>query len=156
MYALICSYYNFLTFCILLWCFSDETDATEKTKKPTAVLNDVEEKAKAMVSFHAQLLWLKEFVDSNPSVSKVAEMELRYANGRVKEAFQAWSSNKILPLAQVWHKLLPHGNNSSFKMKSWVEKLFGKRPKARHCDRIEIQRRAYCSHKSTQGRCYEP
>jgi hypothetical protein len=110
--------------------FFRRADATEKTKKPTAVLNIVEEEAKAMVYFQAQLLWLKEFVDSNPSVNKVAEMELRYANGRVKEAFQAWSTNRILPLAHVWRKLLPHGNNSSIRMKSWVKELSGKRPKA--------------------------
>jgi hypothetical protein len=85
----------------------------------------MEEEAKAKVAFDAQLLWLKEFIDENPSIIRVGELELRHANGRLKEALQAWTSNTILPPAHVWRKLLPDGNKSSVRMKSWVEKLQG-------------------------------
>jgi hypothetical protein len=104
-----------------------EASSPEQTTKPTYV----EEEEKAKVSFQAQWLWLKEFIEQNPSMIKVGEMELRSANGRLKEAYQAWTRNTILPVAHIWRKVLPQGTNSSRRMKSWVENLPSNRQRTR-------------------------
>jgi hypothetical protein len=80
-----------------------EACAPEQTTKPIYV----EEEEKAKVFFQAQLLWLKEFIEKNPSMIKVGEMELQSANRCVKESYQAWTSNTIRPVAHVWRKVLP-------------------------------------------------
>ena len=88
-----------------------------------------EEQEKAKFSFHAELIWLKEFIELNPDMMPVGAHELRQANGRVKEAHQNWSTNALLPSAHPWRKALPDRPNSQIRMKSWVEILTSKGPK---------------------------
>jgi hypothetical protein len=49
-----------------------EACAPKQTTKPIYV----EEEEKAQVLFQAQSLWLKEFIEQNPSMIKVGEMGL--------------------------------------------------------------------------------
>jgi hypothetical protein len=60
---------------------------------------------------------------------RVGALELQFANGRVKEAYQGWSRNTILPSAHPWRVAFPDEPNLQYRRKSWVEVLTSKGPK---------------------------
>jgi hypothetical protein len=124
----------------MLSVLSDIDNLLEKLTKPrdvekedTTMLPDLEaedtttppdlEKEKAKRAFHAQLVWLKDFLDEGPSMMKVGELELRHCIGRIKKAYQAWSSGRILHVAHMWCTAMSDKPNSSFKKLTWLEKL---------------------------------
>ncbi|BFI31602.1 hypothetical protein MPTK2_3g90260P [Marchantia polymorpha subsp. ruderalis] len=101
---------------------TEDTDSpVKKASKPT----DLEEEEKIKRVLHTQLVWLKDFFDENPSMLKVGELELRHCIGRIKESHQAWSTGRILPVADMWRTSMLDKPSSSFRKLSWLEKLAG-------------------------------
>lgn len=96
-----------------------ERNSTEPT--------DLDDDEKAKRAVEAQLVWLKNFLQESPSMIKVGDLELRHCIGRIKEAYEAWSSGQVLPMADMWRKLMPNKPDSVKRKLSWLEKLTGNR-----------------------------
>lgn len=105
----------------MFYVLSDTDSPVKKASKPT----DLEEEEKIKRVLHTQLVWLKDFFDENPSMLKVGELELRHCIGRIKESHQAWSTGRILPVADMWRTSMLDKPSSSFRKLSWLEKLAG-------------------------------
>ncbi len=69
---------------------------------------------------------IKKILEQHPSAAGIGAFELGHAYGRIKEAVQALSTNTILPPSHVWRKLT-NAFNTSFRLKSWVEKMHARR-----------------------------